>query len=100
MEAVKAVADEKPAGDTTIALACLYAVAARAAAEDDKLPPDERAKRAEEHAVKAVELLRTAQKAGYFKDPLRVKYLDGEHDLDVLRKRDDFKQLMATLEKP
>jgi len=98
-EAIKAVATEKAEGDTTVALACLYAVASRAAAEDAKLTADERGKRAEEYAVKAVELLRSAEKAGYFKEPMRVKYLDGERDFDVLRKRDDFKQLMAAITK-
>jgi Flp pilus assembly protein TadD len=98
-EAVKAVADEKPEGDTGTALACLYAVASSAASKDEKLTADERGKRAEEYAVKAVELLRNAEKAGYFKDAMRVMYLEAEHDVDVLRTRDDFKKLMEMITK-
>jgi hypothetical protein len=96
-EAVKAVATEKPEGHTAAALACLYAVAVRAAAADMKLTPEERSKRAEEYAVKSIDLLRHAQEAGYFKDPQRVKYLDGERDFDRLRTRDDFKGVMAKI---
>ncbi len=98
-EAVKAVAAEKPGGDTAPALACLYAVAARAAAADTKVSPEERGKRAEEYAVKAVDLLRGAHEAGYFKDAWRLKYLEGERDFDMLRQREDFKKLMDALNK-
>jgi hypothetical protein len=96
-EAVKAVAAEKPEGDTAAALACLYAIAARAAAADMKLAPEERSKQAEKCAVQSIDLLRRGQEAGYFKDAQRVKYLDGEHDFDALRARDDFKGVMAKI---
>jgi hypothetical protein len=43
--------------------------------------------------------LRDAQKACYFKDPLRVKYLERERDCDMLREREDFKKLMDGLNK-
>jgi hypothetical protein len=93
-EAVKAIAAEKSEGDTAVALACLYAVAARSAAADSKLTPEERGKHSEEYAVKSVDLLRVVQESGYFKDSLRVNYLDGEHDFDTLRKRADFMRVM------
>jgi tetratricopeptide (TPR) repeat protein len=96
-EAVKAVAAEKAEGDTAAALACLYAVASSAAAADSTLSPEERGKRAEEYAVKAIDLLRRGQEAGYFKGLPRANYLDREHDFDVLRKRDDFKQVIAAI---
>jgi hypothetical protein len=99
-EAVKAVAAEKPEGDTAPALASLYAVASSAAAKDAKLLPEERGKRAEEYAAKAVDLLRGAQEGGYFKEPPRANYLNVERDFEVLRKRDDFKQVIAAIKKP
>jgi hypothetical protein len=98
-EAVKAVANDKPEGHVAPALACLHAVASSAASKDQKLTPEERGKQAEEYASRAVELLRGAQKAGYFKDNTRVKYLDMEHDLDALRMRADFKTLMDEIKK-
>jgi tetratricopeptide (TPR) repeat protein/tRNA A-37 threonylcarbamoyl transferase component Bud32 len=98
-EAAKAVANEKPDGHVAPALACLHALASAAASKDEKLTPEERGKQAEEHAARAVELLRGAHKAAYFKDANRVKYLDAEHDLDGLRMRDDFKALMDEIKK-
>jgi tetratricopeptide (TPR) repeat protein/tRNA A-37 threonylcarbamoyl transferase component Bud32 len=97
-EAVKAVAAEKAEGDTAAALACLYAVASSAAAADSTLSPEERGKRAEEYAVKAIDLLRRGQAAGYFKGPPRANYLlKVEHDFDVLRQREDFKKVIAAI---
>jgi tetratricopeptide (TPR) repeat protein len=98
-EAVKAVSAEKAEGHTTVALACLYAVASRTATTDTKLTPEERGKRVEEYAVKAIDLLRRAQQAGYFKDPLRIKYLGAERDFDTLRQREDFKRVMGAITK-
>jgi hypothetical protein len=98
-EAVKAVAAEKAEGDTAAALACLYAVASSAAAMDDKLSAAERSKQAEVYAVQAIDLLRRAQQAGYFKETPRAKYLANEHDYDILRPREDFKQVMAAVQK-
>jgi hypothetical protein len=98
-EAVKAVSAEKAEGHTTVALACLYAVASRAAATDTKLTPEERGKRAEEHAVKSIDLLRRAQQADYFKDQPRIKYLEAEHDFGPLREREDFKRVIGAITK-
>jgi len=98
-EAVKAIAAEKAEGDTTPALACVYAVASRAAAADAKLSPEERDKRAEEYAAKSVDFLRLAEKAGYFKDTPRVNYMDSERDFDPLRQREDFRKLIEAIKK-
>jgi tetratricopeptide (TPR) repeat protein len=98
-EAVKAVRAEKAEGHTAVALACLYAVASRAAATDTKRTPEERGKQAEDYAAQSVGLLRRAQQAGYFKDPPRVNYLGAEHDFDPLRQREDFKRVMETITK-
>jgi tetratricopeptide (TPR) repeat protein len=99
VEAVQAIATEKAEGDTAVALACLYAIAARAAASDTKLAPQERGKKSEEYAVQSVALLRAVQDAGYFHDPWRVKYLDTERDFDTLKKRDDFVRVMKAIKK-
>jgi hypothetical protein len=98
-EAVKAVADEKREGDTLVALACLYSLASSAASADEELTPDERRKLAEQHAGQAVDMLRRGKTSGYFKDKSRADFLDGEHDLDVLRVRADFKALTEEIKK-
>jgi serine/threonine protein kinase/Flp pilus assembly protein TadD len=98
-EAVKAVGAEKQEGDTAMALACLYAVASRAAAGDTKLTPEERRKKAEEHAVKSIDLLRRGHEAGYFKSPDRVRYLNTEHDFDTLHDREEYKRLKQAIPK-
>ena len=66
-------------------LACVYAVAC------DKLPG-----KREEYAARAVELLRRAIAAGY-KDRA---HMDKDADLDALRGRADYKQLLTTLPNP
>jgi len=65
--------------------ACVYAVASGKVAD-----------KKDEYAKRAVELLQKAVKAG-FKD---VAHMKEDTDLDPLRNRDDFKKLMAELEKP
>jgi serine/threonine-protein kinase len=57
------------------------------------------AKLADQYAARAVELLRKARDAGYFKDPARVANMKKDSDLDSLRSRDDYKKLVADLEK-
>lgn len=64
--------------------ACVYAVASGKSAD----------KKAE-YADRAMELLRKSVKAGY-KD---VAHLKQDKDLDPLRERDDFKKLLAELQK-
>jgi tetratricopeptide (TPR) repeat protein len=98
-EAVKAVADEKPEGDTLVALACLYALASSAAAADEKLAPEERRKLSEDHAARAVEMLRRGLESGYFKDRRRADALSGESDLNALRGRDDFRRVSEAIQK-
>jgi tetratricopeptide (TPR) repeat protein len=96
-EAVAAVAAEKPAGDTLVALACLYAVASSAAASDASLSPEERTRKSEEYALRSIDLLRDGHAAGYFKDRLRANYLNIERDLNVLRQRQDFKAIVEAI---
>ncbi len=75
-----------------------YAVAAAAAANDARLPADERKKLAEHYGTRAVELLRRAQGVGYFRDPARLARMNASKDFDAVRGREDFKKLLAELE--
>ncbi len=87
--AVAAAADLAPKTDLNYGevydLACVYAVAC------DKLPGQR-----DEYAARAVELLRRAVAAGY-KDRA---HMDQDADLDALRGRADYKQLLTTLPNP
>jgi hypothetical protein len=51
------------------------------------------------YAVRAVKLLRQAQKAGYFKAKANVEHMGKDKDLDPLRQREDFRKLVADLQK-
>jgi tRNA A-37 threonylcarbamoyl transferase component Bud32 len=87
------VTEKEPEGDTRVALACVYALASRAAAKDAKLSPEQRSKEAARLAVEALGQLKAAHDAGYFKQWLRVEYLAWESDLDTLRHEPQYKKL-------
>jgi hypothetical protein len=78
-------------------LACVYSLAAAAAQKDVALPPAGRARLAEQYAARAVSLLTRAHAAGYFRDRDKAKNLATDHDLDALRSREDFRELLAGL---
>jgi hypothetical protein len=80
-------------------LACAASLAAESARRDGRLSPPTRAKLAEQNAVRAVELLKQAHAAGYFKDPANAELLKTDKDLDPLRARADFQQLAAAIGK-
>jgi tetratricopeptide (TPR) repeat protein len=81
------LADGKDLSATTLYnLACVCSIAATAAKEDAKL--------AEQYQARSLELLRQAVAMGY-NDVQKIKV---DKDLDALRSRDDFKNLMAELE--
>jgi tetratricopeptide (TPR) repeat protein len=86
-------------GSTLSAYAPVYALSGAAAAQDDRLPPAERRQRAERYAARAVEFLRRARDAGYFRPPGRVEGLKHDPGLDPLRARPDFRQIQAELER-
>jgi serine/threonine protein kinase len=75
-----------------------YALSSAAAAADARLPADERKRLADHYSRRAVELLRQAQGAGYFRDPARLARMKDNKDFDPLREREDFKKLLAELE--
>jgi tetratricopeptide (TPR) repeat protein/tRNA A-37 threonylcarbamoyl transferase component Bud32 len=71
--------------------ACGYALASTCADADEKMK--------EAHAAKAVALLKEARDKGCFKAKETVEHAKKDADLDALRQRDDFKALLAELEK-
>jgi serine/threonine-protein kinase len=95
-EAVAAAEEALQSGNaaavTRYAAACVYALAAGQAAKD--APPNTNSPRAEQYARRAVALLRQAVQQGY-KDAAHMK---NDADLDGLRQRPDFQQLLAELE--
>jgi hypothetical protein len=78
-------------------LATAAAQGAAAAGKDAKLPAADRARRGQEYGGRAVQLLSRARDAGYFKATVQIELLKTDADLDPLRGRDDFKELLAQL---
>src|SRR5262249_2186323 len=79
--------------DALYAVARELALCSAAGKEKSELPTDEQARR-REYADQAVDALRQAVACGY-RDVEQVKK---DRDLDVLRDRDDFRNLLAGLE--
>jgi eukaryotic-like serine/threonine-protein kinase len=76
----------------------IYSRCSAVAAKDARLLSAEREKLADQYGRRAVELLRRAQAAGYFRDAGRLARMKQNKDLDAIRDRDDFKRLVAELE--
>jgi tetratricopeptide (TPR) repeat protein len=81
----------EPAGNNIYTAACGYALASTCADADDKTK--------QAHTAKAVALLKEARDKGFFKAKGAVEFAKKDADLDALRQRDDFKKLLAELEK-
>jgi hypothetical protein len=75
-----------------------YSRCSAVAAKDARLLPAEREKLADQYGRRAVEVLRRAQAAGYFRDAGRLARMKEHKELDPIRDRDDFKRLVAELE--
>jgi serine/threonine-protein kinase len=75
--------------------ACAYALCSAVAGRDGKVAEGDRRQLEQRYASRAVELLRQAIAQGY-KDRAHLKK---DTDLDPLRGREDFKELLAQLEK-
>ncbi len=86
-------------GDTLYDLARVYALASSAVRRDANLSAGDRDNLARQHAARAVALLGRAKAAGYYQGPRHLKALRTSPDLEPLRSRDDFKKLLAGLEK-
>jgi serine/threonine protein kinase/tetratricopeptide (TPR) repeat protein len=78
-------------------LACLHALCAQSPGKnpEKQAPAADRQKRAEEHASRAMDVLRQAVAKGFG----NAQLLRTDHDLDSLRSRDDFHKLLAELER-
>ncbi len=81
-------------GSEFYTFAQLYALASRAAADDTRLAAADRGKRSADYAAHAVALLKRAQADGYFRFPARLARLKTDPELDGLRQREDFKELV------
>ena len=78
-------------GENLYELACVASVASAAAKERREL--------AERCAAEAVNLLRRAQRAGLFSDAATIARVRQDADLDALRQRDDFRELIEGLDR-
>jgi serine/threonine-protein kinase len=78
--------------------ACAVSLASAAVLMDKKLSAEEQKKLADHHAARAVALLRQAKAAGRFKARADIDYMKKDTDLDPLRQREDYKELLAELE--
>jgi serine/threonine-protein kinase len=77
--------------------ACALSLASAAAGADTQLAESERTKLVEQHAARAVVLLRQTQEAGFFKTT-GVDRLKNDSDLNPLRARQDYRKLVAEME--
>src|SRR5262249_10253256 len=91
-------AKSPPKGAMAYNLACVYALAAAAAAGDEKVPAQARNQSIERYSGHAVELLRKSRD-GYLNLPATIQHMKKDTDLDFLRSRQDFKDFVAELEK-
>jgi serine/threonine-protein kinase len=78
-------------------LALVCAAASSAAAGDERLPAPERVRQAEHAAARAVALLGLAHTAGWFRPPGRAGRLAKDCELDALRGRGDFQELLRAV---
>ena len=71
-----------------------------AAANDVASSPEERAALVEQHAAHAISALAEARRAGYFRDASKVANMRSDRDVDPLRSRPDFQELLLDLAFP
>jgi serine/threonine protein kinase len=84
-------------GDDLYDLACVYSLASAAIRRDDRLAQEERDKGAEQHAARAVRLLRASRAKGYFNAPETVQSMKQDKCLEPLRSREDYRRLLNEL---
>src|SRR5262249_51369866 len=83
------------ADDTRYNLACVYSLSSGVALKDTGLAPGQRQHKANQYAARAVELLAQSQATGSFRNPGNRQLLEKDTDLDPLRSRHDFKNLLV-----
>jgi tetratricopeptide (TPR) repeat protein len=79
-------------------LACVHALSSEAARADTRLSKAEQDDRSETYAASAIKLLRQCEHAGFFRTPAQIDLLQKDRDLDPLRSRADFKDLLRKVE--
>jgi WD40 repeat protein/tRNA A-37 threonylcarbamoyl transferase component Bud32 len=89
-----ALAQGNPPALTRLALARIFGRAAATVRDDQQITPEERDKLVERHSARAIELLKAAHAGGVFQDSMHANRLHRDKELDALRGRDDFKQLV------
>lgn len=85
--------------DASLHSARVFALASETVRQDEKLSQSEQNRRAEEYARRAIELLRQAQRAGFFENQTSVNRLKKDTDWEPLRSYEDFVKLVAELER-
>jgi serine/threonine-protein kinase len=80
--------------------ACIFALAAAAAAKDLARDPPGRAALAEKYAANAINSLAKSRRAGFFDDPINVPLIRSDPDVDPLRSRADFQIIVQDLTFP
>jgi tetratricopeptide (TPR) repeat protein len=91
---VEAVLRERPPPASGLyQIACTYARAAAAAHQSGK------EQQAAMHIARAIEMLESSDRVGLFQDPLAAADLKADPDLQALRPREDFRKLLARVEK-
>ena len=86
--------------ETRYDAACVFALAAAAAAEQTGLTIDQRNELVERHAKAALAALNGAKANGWFDDAERVAHLQQDPDLTALRERPEFVAFVASLKAP
>ncbi|MFO0881114.1 MAG: serine/threonine-protein kinase [Gemmataceae bacterium] len=81
-------------GELLYDLACVAALAAKAAAVDPALDATQRTRQTNDLAGRAVDLLTRAQLARFFQDPDHVAQLRQDRDFDFLRNREEFRKFL------
>jgi eukaryotic-like serine/threonine-protein kinase len=78
---------------------CVYSRSIGAVQDDSAVPVTDRRRLADAYWREALEILNRIKAAGFFKESAAVAYMKTDSDLDPVRGREDFKKLMAEMEK-
>jgi serine/threonine-protein kinase len=81
--------------DVAYQLATVYSLLAASVHRDQRVASEPREDQSAWYAAQVVELLRRAKAAGYFNDPVHHDRLAKDADLDALRPRADFQELLG-----
>jgi len=98
LEARAAAEHKTLKGDTYYVMAFVYAVSAKAATDDPKLSAADRTRLVPEYSARAVQLLHRLHGQGYFKELKEVEHLREVPELEGLRQRDDFQELLRKMQ--